>query len=189
MGLLLTYSVRVHADNDCATIKDPADRLACYDRSFPPEVTDTEDPAASRTGAEPPAIPSVATTPQAPQAPQADSNPAVAEGKNSRTTNRADDPEQTDDLEQQSDSSQGWFSGLFSSKDHPVIESSIVALRRRETQNLIFLLANDEIWLQDSPRANDPFRVGDHVSITRGSIGGFFLTSEDGTSTRVRRIK
>jgi hypothetical protein len=78
--------------------------------------------------------------------------------------------------------------GLFDQPERVNERSTIAAIHRRDSQNMIFLLDNEQIWLQDSARAL-PFRVGDAVTIKNGTFGGFFLTSDSGTKTRVRRIK
>ena len=179
-----------HAAEDCASIRDPDQRLACYDRSFPPSPAEPSSAEAEDTSNQ--TDQGLSDEPVAPASADAGSGAVATSDQNATsstaTTASTSRPDETA-TDTNNKESGGWFSGLFSSKDQAATESSIVALRRRETQNLIFLLANDEIWLQDAPRANDPFRVGDRVSIKRGSIGGWFLTSEDGASTRVRRIK
>ena len=86
------------------------------------------------------------------------------------------------------DERESWSHGLFAKSARVHEQSTITAIRRRESQNMVFLLANEQIWLQDSQRLL-PFRVGDAVTITNGTVGGYFLTSDGGTKTRVRRIK
>ena len=66
--------------------------------------------------------------------------------------------------------------------------STLKAVRVGDQQKMVFLLANDEVWLQNSPRQL-PFEKGDEVRIKSGTIGGYIMRNTNGTSTRVRRIK
>ncbi len=52
----------------------------------------------------------------------------------------------------------------------------------------MFLLENDQIWLQEAPRSL-PFDEGDEVRVKSAKLGGYMLSNERGVSTRVRRIK
>lgn len=78
--------------------------------------------------------------------------------------------------------------GVFSKPDAVHITARVKAIRSRDKQKMVFLLDNEQVWLQVSPR-NLPIREGDEVSIKSGTIGGFILRTDSGTSTRVRRIK
>ena len=53
---------------------------------------------------------------------------------------------------------------------------------------MVFLLDNDEIWLQVEPR-DLPFHEGDTVTIKNGFFGGYFMRTENRVSTRVSRIR
>lgn len=68
------------------------------------------------------------------------------------------------------------------------LASTIKAVRRPDKQKMVFLLENDQVWLQDSPRPL-PIREGQQVTIKSGRLGGHILTAENGASTRVRRVK
>ncbi len=204
-----------HAASDCASVDEPSERLACYDREFPrnpPSTKDsaTKDSAAKETDATSESV--TAETQSIQRAPQetvdTDGNKRVVRESSggvdtgghtntegnlqpSATTSTSDKPANTNpnNTADESVGKKRGFAALFSRREPVLAESTIVALRRRESQNLIFLLANDQIWLQDAPRATDPFRQGDRITIRSGKIGGYFMTSENGTSTRVRRIK
>ena len=78
--------------------------------------------------------------------------------------------------------------GLLDYKEDVDITTTIAAIRSRDQQKMVFRLANDQIWMQSSPR-NLPFNVGDEVTIKSGTIGGYIMRNKGGTSTRVERIK
>ncbi|NJN50648.1 MAG: hypothetical protein HC809_01490 [Gammaproteobacteria bacterium] len=162
LALAWATPVAVAADETerCASLPTPAERIVCYDRQFPPE-----HPSAAT------AVPPTAAPPSSPASPVAELVP-VAPAPQSP----------------QADDNNSWTHGLFAKPDQINVASTIKAMHRRDTQNMIFLLANDEIWMQDSVRSL-PFKVGDTVRIKNGTFGGYFLTSDSGTKTRVRRIK
>ena len=77
--------------------------------------------------------------------------------------------------------------GLF---NDPKVDltTTIVAVRRGEKQKMVFQLENEQIWMQSTPRPL-PFEEGDTVSIKNATLGGYFMRSTKGTSTRVQRIR
>jgi hypothetical protein len=152
----------------CATLATAAERIVCYDRQFPPESP--VPPVADA----PSVVDSVADAPPSPQP-----APDVAPIEVAASVGGERSPPST---------TQSWTRRLFDWPAHVQEQSTIKAIRLREGQNMAFLLANDQIWLQDSQRPL-PFRVGDAVTIENGTFGGYFLTSDRGTKTRVRRIK
>ncbi len=164
-GCLSVFAADVE-QQPCSKLPTAAERIVCYDRQFPPD----QAPATSAGAAEAPA--SIADVPARPA--QSPSVPATA-------TAPSPTPSSTDQ-------EKSWLRGVFD-KPAAVSESSTIKeMHRRDAQNMAFLLDNDQIWLQDSPR-NLPFHVGDTVTIANGTFGGYFLTSDNGTKTRVRRIK
>jgi hypothetical protein len=68
------------------------------------------------------------------------------------------------------------------------VTATIKEVIDRDRKKMVFLLDNDQIWLQASPR-NLPIRQNDRVTIKSGFIGGYILRNEKGTSTRVERIR
>jgi hypothetical protein len=66
--------------------------------------------------------------------------------------------------------------------------STIMKIRSRDKQRMVFLLENDQIWIQTEPRPQ-PFREGEQVSIKAGLMGGFNMRSQSGAFSRVRRIQ
>ena len=53
---------------------------------------------------------------------------------------------------------------------------------------MVFRLANEQIWMQSSPRRL-PIHKGDEVTISPGTVGGFIMRTERGVATRVQRIE
>ncbi len=77
---------------------------------------------------------------------------------------------------------------LFDWDDAKPFISKIKKIRSREKQRMVFLLENDQIWIQTEPRPQ-PFREGEEVSIKTGLMGGFNMRSKSGAYSRVRRIQ
>ena len=66
--------------------------------------------------------------------------------------------------------------------------SKIKKIRSREKQRMVFLLNNDQIWIQIEPRFQ-PFTEGEQVYIQANFTGGFNMSSESGAFTQIRRIQ
>ena len=169
LALLLTTAQLTLAEQvrvSCSQIADATERLACFDRTFP-----NDSVAAPQS----PASQSMETTTVIPERNQP-SSPApepIAE-----TASSAEE-------DKNGELSKG---GMFSAKPKTTITSRLKSVRDADKQKMIFLLENDQIWLQDSPRSL-PFSKGQEVTIKSGTIGGYLLSNEAGVSTRVRRIK
>lgn len=150
----------------CSKLPTAEERIVCYDRQFPPDPPAAASDAAVETPA------SIADIP---------AQPTESAAVPAAPTTALQSPPSTDQ-------EKAWLRGVFD-KPATVRQSSVIKdMHRRDTQNMAFLLENDQVWLQDSPR-NLPFHVGDTVTIENGTFGGYFLTSDSGTKTRVRRIK
>lgn len=148
----------------CAALPTAAERIVCYDRQFPPE---------------------------SPSSPIANSPSAVDTMSSERDGTRSETDAAPIDVAASRKAETATGSRMRRLFDWPPRvreQSTIKAIRRRDGQNSAFLLENDQIWLQDSERPL-PFRVGDEVTIQSGTFGGYFLTSDRGTKTRVRRIR
>ena len=68
------------------------------------------------------------------------------------------------------------------------LTSTIKAIGGGEKQKMIFLLDNEEVWMQSTPRSL-PFQEGDTVTIKSSMLGGYYMRSEQGTGTRVQRVE
>ncbi len=155
---------------DCSKIEDAAERLACYDRQFRrQEREDVRDP-----------VPVVA-----PQPVPAPPPPDVVSG------GAADEASAPEPAAAQRD---GAAAGkpparetTFLGDEKVDLSSTIKAILAGEKQKMVFQLDNNQIWIQATPRPL-PFREGDRVTIRNALLGGYFMRSEKGLSTRVQRI-
>ena len=168
--LLIPISAVAAEVEDCSRIENQSERLACFDRRFPnsdrgdlkPVQTEsertTEKTESATTTESASASEPVAATPQAAPAPAREEPAEVSQG-------------------------------VMFGKD-PVINltATIKALRRSDTQNMVFLFDNDQIWMQITPRVL-PYHEGDKVTIENGFMGGYFMESSSGVITRVKRIQ
>ena len=78
--------------------------------------------------------------------------------------------------------------GLFAKPTEASLQSRVKTVRQRDKQKMVFLLENDQIWMQSTPR-NLPIHMGDIVTIKNTRFGGYMMTTDRGTSTRVKRIQ
>ena len=77
---------------------------------------------------------------------------------------------------------------LFDWKGTEPFISKIKKIRSREKQRMVFLLSNNQIWIQIEPRFQ-PFKEGEQVYIQANFTGGFNMRSESGAFTQIRRIQ
>ena len=77
---------------------------------------------------------------------------------------------------------------LFDWKGTEPFINKIKKIRSREKQRMVFLLDNDQIWIQIEPRFQ-PFKEGEQVYIQTNFTGGFNMRSESGAFTQIRRIQ
>ncbi len=78
--------------------------------------------------------------------------------------------------------------GIFDAPVDVDFTATIAAVRSRDAQRMVFRLDNEQIWMQSTPRRL-PIREGDQVTIKSATVGGYIMRTENGTSTRVQRIK
>lgn len=172
MALVASSVVHAQSAAECAQIENARDRLTCFDRIYPrddsapslPKVTTEVIPV---PGAETPVEQTVESVPEAGQ-PTAGSStqqrlPAVEPGSLSK-------------------------GGLLGLDPRVELTTTITSIRSGDQQKMVFLLENDEVWMQATPRRM-PFREGDTVTIKNALLGGYFMRTASGTSTRVSRIR
>ena len=68
------------------------------------------------------------------------------------------------------------------------LTSTVTKIGHNSRNALVFYLDNDQAWHQTSPKAFT-IREADNVTIRRGRMGGYILTTERGGSTRVKRLR
>ncbi|MEZ5560274.1 MAG: hypothetical protein R3E86_17235 [Pseudomonadales bacterium] len=145
---------------ECAAIEASQERLACYDGLFRVRVaTETTAPAERL---DPPA-PTPAHEPAPPAA-----DPADEFGREQMVRGKVAAAEQAAEPEE--------------------ITSRITAIVGRTRGEALYELENGQAWAQTTPRYLT-IREGDLVTVHRGRLGGYTLTNERGTSTKVQRIR
>lgn len=208
--LLLSFAASAEEVADCSDIENAVDRLSCFDQHFPkkdsappvPEIqteaNQISDEASAGKSAPIPeeSLPDTSQTASAVEsatAPQESLVPPDTE----QSTVEADaasvqpkslvlsEPKQSvTDVEPDT-----LKKGPIFAKDPRVeLTTTITAIRRGDQQKLVFLLGNDEVWMQATPRRT-PFREGDTVTIKNAFLGGYFMRTASGASTRVSRIR
>ena len=170
LSLMLWTVNAAHAQSapDCSDIRDAKERLACFDKQFPAEQAIESTPIEPKVAA--PATPEPVNPPVADSSPQASSAPQVVEA------------------DRDDDSFGRRLGGFFSKPTAVSVQSRVKTVRVRDKQKMVFLLENDQIWIQSTPR-NLPISVGDIVTIKNTRFGGYMMATENGTSTRVNRIQ
>ena len=170
----ITLAAGAAAPTECADIEDADARLACFDELYPgTKATDaqvTDD------------------------APPIEDVPIAGPRASTDTAASAPEPLETVDLEDRAvpapepdaKPKRKWFSGFSGEKVE--FTSTIKVVRRGDKQKMVFLLDNDEIWMQATPRPL-PFDEGQTVTIRSAMMGGYFMSNEKGTRTRVQRIR
>ncbi|MCZ6640431.1 MAG: hypothetical protein O7F71_02555 [Gammaproteobacteria bacterium] len=172
MALLASSVAHAQSAAECAQIENARERLTCFDRIYPRDDSATSLPKVTTEvipvpGAETPVEQTVESAPEAGQ-PTAGSStqqrlPAAEPGSLSKG------------------GLLGWDPGVN-------LTTTIKSVRRKDQQKMVFLLENDEVWLQVSPRRL-PIYEGDEVTIKNATIGGYMLRTAGGTTTRVTRIQ
>ena len=162
---------------NCVLVENARERLACYDRTFSRDGSTPLPKITSEVIAPPAAVTSPA--PRAPgqtevqreprSATQADRTaPAARKGAPGSEGNRS--------------------KPLFDWGEKVDFSAKIKSVRAKGEQRMVFLLDNDQMWMQSTPRYV-PIKEGDTVTIKSGTIGGFIMRNQNETSTRVNRIK
>lgn len=77
--------------------------------------------------------------------------------------------------------------GFFEIEGKQYYEGTIVEMLNKPQQRMVFRFDNDEIWIQTTPRSL-PIKVGDKVTIRRGTVGGYVLRTENKVSTKISQI-
>ncbi|MEQ8689516.1 MAG: hypothetical protein RIC89_01585 [Pseudomonadales bacterium] len=175
MPLLAQQAAAEQGEPLCAEIGNARERLACYDRAYGsdtvPQPKIRTEVIAPRTlgqapSARPPAaeaeVPAINAAVDEATAPTARKGTAAPPGQRSR--------------------------GMFDRDEKVEFTAKVKALRAKDEQRMVFLLDNEQIWMQTAPRFV-PIKEGDTVTIKSGTIGGFIMRSENDASTRVQRIQ
>lgn len=174
-GVALGQSVDAPAELlACANVQDNFARLACYDRLNPPRGA-----MAAQAAEAPKAAPAPAPAPVHPPAAAA----AVAAAPVAAPTISASSAEAEFGLSERARRDQNERAEV----DH--IVAKVASVSERPRGELLLKLDNGQTWTQTERRLGTLIKEGETVTISRGALGSFMLTSEAGVATRVRRVK
>jgi hypothetical protein len=68
------------------------------------------------------------------------------------------------------------------------LSARVTSVSERPHGELLLALDNGQTWIQTERKPGAIIHPGETVTISRGALGGFWLTSESRLSTRVRRL-
>ena len=184
--VLVCSASLIHAESleDCALLDNDIARLACFDERVPGTPRETSIQSSIETSID---ASQEAPTPVPTPAPIVEAEQVAAEPV-------APEPSETAPSTQRRS---GWLpwrrqgrdsgGGLFG--DEPLeLDALVRHVRMRDKQRMVFLLDNEQIWMQTKPR-NLPIREGDRVTVRNATMGGYYMSTGSGVSTRVRRIQ
>jgi hypothetical protein len=152
----------------CAAEQDDARRLACYDTQFKQSGM-TPARAGRPPAAAPLAAPSAAAAPLAAAAPP----PTLT-------------PEQRFGLNPQLERKERGAAAVTTELDK--LTSRIAAVSHKVRGEAVVTLENGQVWEQADADSRVVVKEGDAVSIRRGTLGSFWLSSP-ASAFRVRRVK
>jgi hypothetical protein len=65
----------------------------------------------------------------------------------------------------------------------------VTSVSQRPQGELVIEIANGQVWVQTEKKAGTFIKPGEQVTITAGALGSFFLSTQSGRTTRVRRVR
>jgi len=150
----------------CADETDVVNRLSCYDREV---ARFRKSPPAPAMRSESTPNPTPATG--APIAPPATSPVAAADfGMNGelrrKEGNATPQPEKPDSL-----------------------TARVASISNRPTGEAIYSLESGQIWIEADTKPHVPLHTGEEVTIKRGVLGAFYLSSAEVRGLRVKRVR
>jgi hypothetical protein len=153
---------------DCASQKRDAARLACFDREVA-KLTQPEKSVApthaSRAQSMPTAV-SVAATPQPSARTQEDEFGVSGDLARKRTAAQK-------------------------STEAPLQElhATVASVKQKPYGELVMELDNGQVWEQPERKLTFLIKEGERITIKQHKLGSFFLTTDSGATSRVRRVR
>jgi hypothetical protein len=174
LGLFLAIGVAAAGAGEpthpCAAVDDPAQRLACYDETFPrPGAPVGVEQQAVAPVAEPTEVPRPRDIPVVPEA--AEGPELVEEFGLTGAQLQARDPERAAEPRVER------------------IEATVVGIRHLSSGQRAVTLDNGQVWLQTEVTVRGHLAEGDQVVIRRAAFGSFQLVTPGRVALRVRRIE
>ena len=159
----------------CASERDDARRLSCYDREIARLDQGGDVAAAPATKAEvaPAAAAAAAAAPAAAATPPTAAAPAAA--PEAKFGYRGDIARK--DLDEQA-----------ATEGVDRLEATITEVSSRAHGELVITLDNGQVWAQKAPDSKMHLKAGDQVTIKKASLGSYMLVAA-GRSTRVTRVQ
>lgn len=157
---------------------DNATRLACYDSRNPPNksAARTQGSASRAAKASVPATAADVPAPPANAPPPAASAPATP-------ASRAE-PGSDFGLTQKRE----WEAAKTKAAE-PDLIAQVASVSEKLTGELLLKLDNGQSWVQAQRKSDVFIKAGEHVTISRGTFGGYLLSSDSGATMRVRRLE
>lgn len=153
--------------SECAATDDDAARLACYDAHNPPRKSAAREQKPAAT------TPAASTAPAAPSAAPA---PAVPRTLSNKDFGLAEQREQE--------------SARAAKAAEPAeLVARVDSVSEKLTGELLLKLDNGQSWIQAQRKAGVHIKAGERVTISRGALGGYLLSSDSGATMRVRRLQ
>jgi hypothetical protein len=153
----------------CASERDDARRLSCYDREIARLAQDSGAVAAPSATAEVTTAAAAATT-AASAAPKPTAAPDEKFGYRGDIARK--------ELDEQAATTEG--------VDR--LEATITEVSSRAHGELVVTLDNGQVWVQKAPDSKIRLKAGDQVTIKKASLGSYMLVAA-GRSTRVTRVQ
>ena len=69
------------------------------------------------------------------------------------------------------------------------VTATVTALERRRDGLFVATLDNGQVWSQSEVDSRAEVRVGDTVTVRRGTLGSYLLVTAAGIGTRVKRVR
>lgn len=169
----------------CAIERKDSTRLACFDREVARLVQQSAAGASAPSAGvsapaavapSTPATPPVAVTPPAPAA----AAPPVA----ATTQSAADEFGMSGQMARKRREER--------EKEAPSpaeLHAAVTKISTKPYGEYVLEFDNGQVWEQPEKKSTFSIKQGEGVKITRGALGSFFLTTDSGASTKVRRIR
>ena len=153
---------------DCASLRKDSSRLACFDREVA-ELT------ASAQSVQPAQVPPVPAAPPAPVVTATPPRNAISKedefGVSGNLARKRSDEKKTADTPLQE------------------LRATVANVKTKPYGELILELDNGQVWEQPEKKSTFLVKAGEGVAIRQHKLGSFFLTTDAGAVTRVRRIR
>lgn len=147
----------------CMNEHDPTQRLACYDREVPRAAATPGSAIAAGTPAPAPAAP---TTGAGSAAPVSEVDAFGMTAQIQRKESGGTPPPRLDQL-----------------------TAHIAAVAQKPRGESIVTLDNGQVWEEAEATSHLPLRAGDDITIKRGMLGAFYLSSAQVLGLRVKRVR